>query len=150
MVFEKLNSENVEQYIDYLKVAVQEEPDVLMTYVIDEEGIKSRVDNSFFNTVNILAKTDGKIVGRIEYHFYGCIQDGYKMAYVDWVYVLKSYRHKGIAQQLFAEFEKDCAKKGINEYFLIRATNDDADRFYRHFTNAELSESPILRKYFKK
>ena len=149
MTFERLSSENVEEYIDYLKAAVKEEPDVLASYVIDEDGIKSRISNPFFKSVNILAKTDGKIVGRIEYHFYGCIQDGYKMAYVDWVYVLKSYRHQGIAQQLFAEFEKDCVKNEIDEYFLICAENEEADRFYKHFDNVELHNSPILRKNFK-
>lgn len=74
---------------------------------------------------------DGKVVGRIEYHFYGCMQDGCRMAYVDWVYVLKPHRHQGIAQKLFAEFEKD------------------ADSFYNHFVDVELVESPILRKYLK-
>lgn len=52
------------------------------------------------------AKEDGNAVGRIEYHFYGCMQDGYQMAYADWVYVLRAYRHKGIAQRLFAELER--------------------------------------------
>ena len=149
MTFERLSSENVEEYIDYLKAAVQEEPDVLASYVIDEEGIKSRVKGSFFNIVNILARVDGRIVGRIEYHFYGCIQDGYKMAYVDWVYVLKSYRHQGIAQKLFAEFEKDCAGKGIDEYFLICAENAEAVSFYNNFENVKPQKAPILRKQLK-
>ena len=149
MVFEILSKDNVAEFVDYLKMAIREEPDVLVSYVIDEDGIKSRIDDSFFNSINILAKVGGKIVGRIEYHFYGCIQDGYKMAYVDWVYVLKSYRHQGIAQQLFAEFEKDCLKNDIDEYFLIRAENGEADKFYKHFENVELCNSPILRKNFK-
>ena len=29
------------------------------------------------------------------------------MAYVDWVYVLPDYRHKGVAQSLFKELEKE-------------------------------------------
>ena len=149
MVFEILSSENISEFIDYLKMAMIEEPDVLMSYEIDEEGIKSRISNSFFNSINILARTDNKIVGRIEYHFYGCIQDGYKMAYVDWVYVLKSYRHQGIAQKLFKEFERDCIRNNIDEYFLICAENEEADKFYKHFENVELRNSPILRKNFK-
>lgn len=44
------------------------------------------------------------VVGRIEYHFYGSMQNGFKMAYVDWGYVLKLYRHKGVAQMLFHKF----------------------------------------------
>ncbi|MCH5151249.1 MAG: GNAT family N-acetyltransferase [Clostridiales bacterium] len=150
MVFERLNESNVDEYIDYLKIAMSQEPDLMVAEVVDKEGLKNRVADPFFNkTTSILAKIDGKVVGRIEYHFYGCIQDGYKMAYVDWVYVLKSYRHQGIAQKLFAEFEKDCVKNDINQYYLIRARNDEADRFYGHFADVELIDSPLLRKNLK-
>lgn len=150
MVFERLNRDNVEDYIAYLKIAMREEPDLMTADKVDEQGIKSRISDPFFNrTTSILAKENGKVVGRIEYHFYGCMQDGYRMAYVDWVYVLRSHRHKGIARKLFAEFEKDCARNHIDQYYLIRSKNEDADRFYGKFESASLSEMPILRKYLK-
>lgn len=47
-------------------------------------------DQSYSGTDSILAIEGVKAVGRIE--FYGCLQDGYRMAYVDWVYVLPEYR----------------------------------------------------------
>ena len=71
------------------------------------------------------------------------------MAYVGWVYVLPEYRRRGIAQSLFKEMEKDCRKNGIDQYYLIRATNANADKFYHSFTEVELSEAPILRKDLK-
>ncbi len=148
MLFEKLNLDNVEDYITYLKTAMCEEPDKMTAEKLDEKGIKSRISNPFFNrTTSILAKENSMVVGRIEYHFYGCMQDGCKMAYVDWVYVLKSYRHKGIAQMLFKEFERECAQNNIDQYYLIRATNEEASRFYDHFDGARLCEVPLLRKY---
>ena len=150
MVFEVLSIDNVDQYIDYLNIAMSEEPDLMVADEIDVQGIKNRVEDTFYNkTTSILAKVDDKVVGRIEYHFYGCMQDGCRMAYVDWVFVLKAYRHQGIAQKLFVEFEKDCLKNNINQYYLIRAKNEDADRFYSQFVDVELSDSPILRKYLK-
>lgn len=150
MVFEILSKDNVDDYVEYLKIAMREEPELMVANTLDEEGIKLRVCDPFYaKTMSILAKIDGKVVGRIEYHFYGCMQDGCKMAYVDWVYVLKAYRHRGIAQKLFAEFEADCTKNGINQYYLIRARSEDADKFYTHFVDVELSETPILRKYLK-
>lgn len=150
MFFERLNADNVTKYIDYLKIAMSNEPDLMTASTVDEEGIKNRVVDPFFSkTTSILAIDGDKAVGRIEYHFYGCMQDGCKMAYVDWVYVLKPYRHQGIAQKLFAEFERDCIKNNVNQYYLIRAKNNDADRFYGHFTDVELSETPILRKHFE-
>lgn len=150
MTFEVLNNDNVEDYIAYFKVAMSEDPDLMTAERVDEQGIKSRISDPFFNrTTSILAKENGMVVGRIEYHFYGCMQDGYRMAYVDWVYVLEAYRHKGIAQKLFVEFEKDCVQNNINQYYLIRAINEEANRFYEHFEDVQLEEVPFLRKDLK-
>ena len=151
MIFEKLRQDNVEEYITYLKIAMCEEPDNMVAEKVDEMGIKSRISDPFYNrTTSILAKENGIVEGRIEYHFYGCVQDGHKMAYVDWVYVLKSYRHKGVAQMLFKEFERECVQNDIDQYYLIRATNEEANRFYGNFEGAQLSETPLLRKDIKK
>lgn len=147
MVYGLLSKTNIDQYITYLRKALSEEPDMLWVEKIDEAGIKARINDPFYqNTKSILALDGDDVVGRIEYHFYGCLQDGYRMAYVDWVYVLPEYRHRGIAQQLFKEFEKDCAANRINQYYLIRATNLGANKFYHSFENAELDDEPMLRK----
>ena len=147
MHYNLLSGQNAAQYIAYLKKALAEEPDMMWIDQVDEEAILKRVGDPFYqNTKSIMAFDGENVVGRIEYHFYGCLQDGYRMAYVDWVYVLPSYRHSGIAQQLFKEFEKDCAANRINQYYLIRATNPGADKFYHSFENAELDDEPMLRK----
>lgn len=148
MTFEFLNPGNVDRYIAYLKKAMLDEPEKMTAESLDETGIRERLGNPFYqHTKSILAMENDLVVGRIEYHFYGCMQDGYRMAYVDWVYVLKEYRHRGIAQQLFRELEKDCARNRIFQYYLIRATNEEADSFYRQFQNAQLSSEPFLRRY---
>lgn len=150
MRFEILNQNNIEEYIAYLKIAMREEPDKMTAEKVDEEGIKSRILDPFFNrTTSILAKENGMVVGRVEYHFYGCMQDGARMAYIDWVYVLKSYRHRGIAQMLFKEVERDCMRNNIDQYYLIRATNEEANRFYGSFEEVERNDVPILRRYLK-
>lgn len=148
MIYQKLNQDTIDIYIDYLKIAMREEPNEMMADTLDEEGIRKRIIDPFFQrTTSILAIEDEGVIGRIEFHFYGCIQDGYKMAYVDWVYVLPQYRHRGVAQSLFREFEKECAALGINQYYLIRSKENEADRFYNAFSNAFLTTEPILRKY---
>lgn len=126
------------------------EPDMMTVEEIDEEGIRTRLRDSFYEkSASILAMENNQVVGRIEYHFYGCIQGGYRMAYVNWVYVLPEYRHSGVARRLFAEFEKDCKKHDIHQYYLIRATNENADRFYKKFEGVQLDEEPMLRKILK-
>lgn len=68
------------------------------------------------------------------------------MAYVDWVYVLKAHRHRVIAQALFRAFEEECRANRIDQYFLIRSEEENANRFYGKFRNAELSYVSVLRK----
>lgn len=142
-----LSNSNVDKYIVYLQKAFSQEPEMMCAENIDSSAIMSRLDDPFYqNSKSILAVDDDAVIGRIEYHFYGCLQDGYRMAYVDWVYVLPEYRHQGVAQRLFKEFEAECRKNRIDQYYLIRSTDDDADSFYRAFQNASFSEEPFLRK----
>ena len=134
MKFELLTNLNVDLYIEYLEKALVEDPDEMCIESVNKIEIRNRLNDSFYqNTKSILAIDNNKVIGRIEYHFYGCIQDGYKMAYVDWVYVLKEHRNKGVAKSLFAEFEKDCKQNKINQYFLIRANNENVKQFYNSF-----------------
>ncbi|UTC62040.1 GNAT family N-acetyltransferase [Treponema sp. OMZ 787] len=147
MKIERLTENNVDLYLEYLKKAMSLEPNLMVAEYIDEIGIRNRVRDDFYmNTTSLLAIVDNSVVGRIEYHFYGCMQDGYRMAYVDWIYVLPEFRHQGIARQLFEEFEKDCIKNRINQFYLIRATNSNADKFYCSFESVSFSEAPLLRK----
>ncbi len=149
--FSILNNSTIDIYIEYLKLALLEDPEFMCIQSVDEDAIKARINDNFFNqSKSILAIEDGKVIGRIEFHFYGCIQDGYKMAYVNWIYVLKNHRNKGIGHLLFKEFEKECNKNDIDEYYLIRAENDFADKFYKSFQGVKLHSEPLLRKKIKK
>ena len=72
MYFERLNEQNVEHYIAYLKLAMQQEPDMMTVEEIDEEGIRTRLRDSFYEkSTSILAMENNQVAGRIEYHFYG-------------------------------------------------------------------------------
>lgn len=145
--FSKLNKSTVPAYVEYAKKVIASEPFLNGVECPDEQAVFKRFEESFFKTSKcILAFKDGNVVGRIEYHFYGCPVDGTKMAYVGWICTLKEERHKGVAQELFRQFEKDCKKHGINEYFLIAAENDEAKSFYGAFNGAETKLQPILRK----
>ena len=128
---EKLGESNVEQYLRYLHEAMALEPQMMTAEAVDEEGIRARVRDAFYEkTTSLLAIEGDEVVGRIEY-------------------LLPKERHKGVAQALFRKMQEDCERNGINQYYLIRATNPEADRFYHAFEGAELQEVPLLRRYLK-
>ncbi|MFR9282148.1 MAG: GNAT family N-acetyltransferase [Peptoniphilus lacrimalis] len=96
----------------------------------NKEDLCKRLDNELTKrSTSILAMHEDKVVRRIEYHFYSCFQDGYRICYVDWVYVLPDNRNKGIAKKLFDEMTKDFGKNNIDEFRLIRTTNKNANDF---------------------
>ena len=143
--FEKLNKDNFNKYYDYLSLATKLEPELMCSSDINKEELLERLDDELTKRSNsILAMCENKVVGRIEYHFYSCFQDGYRICYVDWVYVLPESRNKGIAKKLFDEMAKDCVKNNIDEFRLIRATNKDANDFYKSFKSAQICEMPFF------
>ena len=143
--FEKLNKDNFNKYYDYLSLATKLEPELMCSSDINKEELLERLDDELTKrSTSILAMCEDKVVGRIEYHFYSCFQDGYRICYVDWVYVLPESRNKGIAKKLFDEMSKDCVKNNIDEFRLIRATNKDANDFYKIFKSAQICEMPFF------
>ena len=143
--FEKLNKDNFNKYYDYLSLATKLEPELMCSSDIKKEELLERLGDELTKRSNsILAMCENKVVGRIEYHFYSCFQDGYRICYVDWVYVLPESRNKGIAKKLFDEMAKDCVKNNIDEFRLIRATNKNANDFYKSFKSAQICEMPFF------
>ncbi|MFR7349705.1 N-acetyltransferase family protein [Peptoniphilus sp.] len=143
--FEKLNKDNFNKYFDYLSLATRLELELMCSSDINKEELFKRLDDELTKrSTSILAIDEDKVVGRIEYHFYSCFQDGYRICYVDWVYVLPENRNKGIAKKLFDEMAKDCIKNNIDEFRLIRATNKDANDFYQSFKSAKICEIPFF------
>lgn len=129
------------------------EPGVLYGEIVKEEYIeqfeKWFQSQLYVNTRIVLAIVDGRVAGRCDFTMKGSFMDGFRNAYVDWIYVLKPYRHQGVAQGLIAFMEQYLWEQDIEEYFLITAHNDEAQSFYTHFEGYERSEDWVLRKSVK-
>lgn len=114
---------------------------------INEEYIKklhdSFLDPAFDNSLTLLAYTDDKVVGRIDISFICTHFDGSKRAYLDWICVLKSYRHRGIAQSLMNEMKNRLKELGITSLVGLIAANEEAQRFYRSIPNAMIRDEGI-------
>ena len=74
---------------------------------------------------------DGKVVGRIDASLIRSRFDGTTKAYLDWICVLKSCRHQGIAQQLLNELKKRLKEQNITSLVALTAANDEAQSFYK-------------------
>ena len=109
-------------------------------YTIDEASF----DNpAFTNSLSLLAYVDGKVVGRIDSTKICSHFDGSTKAYLDWICVIKSYRHKGVAQALMQTLRKELKAQGIDTLIGLIASNEDAQRFYRNLPNAEIKDEGI-------
>lgn len=114
---------------------------------INEEYKKSVKESfekdSFENSISLLAYVNGKVVGRIDSSMIASHFDGSVKAYLDWICVIKSYRHFGIAQKLMTELRKLLKSNGVNTLVGLIAANEGAQRFYRSLDNAEIKDEGI-------
>ena len=115
---------------------------------IDENYIasvqNSFKDEKFRNSLSLLAYIDGKVVGRIDSTLICSHFDGSAKAYLDWICVLKSARHQGVAQTLMETLRRTLkARFGVETLIGLIAGNPEAQRFYRSLPNALIRDEGI-------
>lgn len=98
---------------------------------------------AFDNSLSLLAYIDGRVVGRIDATLICSHFDGSTKAYLDWICVLKSCRHKGVAQKLMETLREELKKLGISTLIGLIASNEDAQRFYRNLPSALIRDEGI-------
>ena len=98
---------------------------------------------AFANSLSLLAYMDGKVVGRIDSTKICSHFDGSTKAYLDWICVMKSYRHKGVAQTLLEELRKQLKELGIETLIALTASNEESQRFYKKVPNSEMRDIGI-------
>lgn len=114
-----------------------------------DDAYRKAVEDSFENplfwaSVSFLAYLDGKVVGRIDACLIPSHFDGSVKAYLDWICVLKSNRHMGIAQALMARLRKALKETyHVDTLIGLIAANEEAQRFYRSLENALIRDEGI-------
>ena len=97
----------------------------------------------FQNALSFLAYADGKVVGRIDVSLIPTHFDGSMKAYLDWICVIKSYRHYGVAQALMNGLRNELKRLGIDTMIGLIASNEEAQRFYRSLEDAVIRDEGI-------
>ena len=114
---------------------------------IDDAYIKSVkdsfADKRFDDSVSFLAYDGDKVVGRIDSCTIPSRFDGSVKAYLDWICVIKSSRHKGVAQALLSELKRVFKEKGIDTIIALTASNDEAQSFYKAVPDSEMHDTGI-------
>ena len=83
------------------------------------------------------------MVGRIDTSLITSHADGSIKAYLDWICVLKTYRHKGIAQLLMSAVKNELKKCGIDVLVGIVSHNDDALNFFHAIPGVVIEDESI-------
>ena len=113
---------------------LREEEDV-WGWEIDDNYIRdvkeSFRDGRFENALSLLAYEDGKVIGRIDAVLLPSHFDGSVKAYLDWICVLQSCRHRGAAQALLAALRERLKTLGVDTLIALTAANEEAQRFYK-------------------
>lgn len=134
----KYTKELIQDVIDFEKRLREEE--TFWGWEIDEayiESVRRSFEDIEFNTsISLLAYVDEKVVGRIDASIIASHFDGSKKAYLDWICVIKSYRHFGVAQRLLSELLQRLKEKNIETLIALTATNDEAQKFYKSIPNS--------------
>ena len=100
-------------------------------------------DRRFENALSYLAVLDGAVVGRIDAVLLPSHFDGSVKAYLDWICVLKSCRHRGVAQTLMNTLRRELKERGVDTLIALTASNDEAQRFYRAVPESVMRDTGI-------
>lgn len=137
--------ERIKDVLDFERRLREEEDfwgwDIDDTYIASVR--QSFQDPRFANALSLLAYRDGQVVGRIDATLICTRFDGSVKAYLDWVCVLKSQRHRGTAQALMAGLRRRLKEAGADTLIGLIAANPEAQRFYRSLEGAKIQDEGI-------
>ena len=105
--------------------------------------INSFEDDSFNDSISLLAYDDNKVVGRIDSSMINSHFDGSTKAYLDWICVLKSYRRNGIAQKLLEELKKELKEREVDTLIALTDTDEATQHLYKSLPDSVMKDIGI-------
>ncbi|MBQ4340958.1 MAG: GNAT family N-acetyltransferase [Clostridia bacterium] len=109
-----------------------------------EKSVTESFDDArFTNSLSYLAYRRGRVIGRIDAVLIPSHFDGSVKAYLDWICVLKSCRHRGAAQKLMAALREELARRGVDTLIALTASNEEAQRFYKSVPDSLMRDTGI-------
>lgn len=100
-------------------------------------------DRAFDDAVSLLAYEGDAVVGRTDASLIASRFDGSKKAYLDWICVIKSSRHQGVAQRLLESLRQILKDRQIETLIALTAANEEAQHFYKSVPNSIMRDVGI-------
>ncbi len=145
IVIRTYTAERINDVLDFER-RLREEEDV-WGWEIDDAYVRavrrSFEDERFRESLSLLAYEGGAVVGRIDSTRIASHFDGSVKAYLDWICVVKSRRHRGVAQALLAELRRRLKEDGIDTLIALTASNEEAQRFYASVPDSVMRDTGI-------
>ena len=104
---------------------------------------KSFDDIAFKDSISLLAYDANIVIGRIDSTIIASHFDGSKKAYLDWICVIKSYRHHGVAQKMLEALREELKKNNIDTLIALTASNEEAQNFYKNIPDSKMQDIGI-------
>ena len=144
-VIRRYTKERINDVLDFERRLRSEES--FWGWEIDEEYVRrvteSFGDPAFDDSVSLLAYDGERVIGRIDSAIVASRFDGSRKAYLDWICVVKSCRHRGVAQKLLEELRRVLKEMGIDTLIALTASNEEAQSFYRKVPEAVMRDTGI-------
>ena len=131
-------AERIEDVLRFERELRQEESD--WGWEIDEAYAAS-VRASFSDPA--FAYEGERVLGRIDCAMIKSHFDGSTKAYLDWICVLKSARHRGVAQALLEELRARLRERQVDTLIALTAANEEAQRFYKSVPRSLMRDTGI-------
>lgn len=145
MKIERYTKERIQDVVDF-EQNLRKEEDCWGWEINDlymDNVAKSFENEMFDSSISFLAYMDGKVVGRIDSTMICSHFDGSVKAYLDWICVLKSYRHQGVARNLMDHLRKELKVRHVDTLLGLIDSNQEAQRFYRSMEDAMIRDEGI-------
>lgn len=145
ITIERYTKERIADVLDFERRLREEEN--FWGWEIDDAYVdavtRSFDDERFGASVSLIAYEGGRVVGRIDSTKIASHFDGSVKAYLDWICVVKSSRHRGVAQALLAELRRILKSEGVDTLIALTAGNVESQRFYRSVPDSEMRDVGI-------
>ncbi|MDU7967101.1 MAG: GNAT family N-acetyltransferase, partial [Paeniclostridium sordellii] len=103
---------------------------------------------SLENSKIVIVKQGDKVIGRCDICIMLSLVNCEKVGYVDWIYTLKNFRGRGIGKILLEKSENYFKSRFVSYYFLMTASNEQAQEFYHRQDSLKFSKREVAEKDF--